>query len=201
MRRRETIETHPDEVRRHQAMRWSRRLLHARRDSTLCHPFPPANGVIQAWTAVKLRGADGAVIVATNIPTTAYVTAGGRAKVPRSTSRKETDASRNPASEMGETERSHHHSFGWLREMNGRARGDKGKGWRKLTPQPKGWLLRLGWTGAPSDNSTLSLSCINSLFSSRRLVVQALLGFRLESPTRLSGQVGRLAGDLSFPVD
>jgi hypothetical protein len=39
------------------------------------------------------------------------------------------------------------------------------------------------------------------LFSSRRLVVQALLGFRLESPTRLSGQVGRLAGDLIFPVD
>jgi hypothetical protein len=40
-----------------------------------------------------------------------------------------------------------------------------------------------------------------SPFSSRRLVGQALLGFRLESPTRLSGQVGRLAGDLIFPVD
>jgi hypothetical protein len=37
--------------------------------------------------------------------------------------------------------------------------------------------------------------------TSQRLVVQALLGFRLESPTRLSGQVGRLAGDLSFSVD
>jgi hypothetical protein len=41
----------------------------------------------------------------------------------------------------------------------------------------------------------------SALFSSRRLVVQALMGFRLESPTRLSGQVGRLAGDLSFSVD
>jgi hypothetical protein len=37
--------------------------------------------------------------------------------------------------------------------------------------------------------------------TSRRLVVQSLLRFRLESPTRLSGQVGRLAGDLSFSVD
>jgi hypothetical protein len=49
-----------------------------------------------------------------------------------------------------------------------------------------------------------SASGVNSVFkssTSRRLVVQALLGFRLESPTRLSGQVGRLAGDLSFSVD
>jgi hypothetical protein len=43
--------------------------------------------------------------------------------------------------------------------------------------------------------------CLEALFSSRRLVVQVLLGRRLESPTRLSGQVGRLAGDLIFPVD
>jgi transposase InsO family protein len=41
----------------------------------------------------------------------------------------------------------------------------------------------------------------NSLFSSRRLVVQSVRRVRLEGPTRLCGQVGRLAGDLNFSVD
>jgi hypothetical protein len=50
----------------------------------------------------------------------------------------------------------------------------------------------------------LEMELLNSVFkssTSRRLVVQSVQRFRLESPTRLSGQVGRLAGDLSFPVD
>jgi hypothetical protein len=40
-----------------------------------------------------------------------------------------------------------------------------------------------------------------TLFSSRRLVVQSVRRVRLEGPTRLCGQVGRLAGDLNFSVD
>jgi hypothetical protein len=82
--------------------------------------------------AVRLRGADGAITTATDVPTVADVTTDGRIEVPRSTSRKEGDkflANRGSASEMGEDERSHHRSsFGWPRETNGRARGDKGVG-------------------------------------------------------------------------
>jgi hypothetical protein len=51
------------------------------------------------------------------------------------------------------------------------------------------------------DEDVRMITSIFKSSTSRRLVGQALLGFRLESPTRLSGQVGRLAGDLSFPVD
>jgi hypothetical protein len=82
--------------------------------------------------AVRLRGADGAITMTTDVPMVADIIVGGRVEVPRSTSRKEAGkflASRGSTSKMGEYERScHRSSFGWPRETNQRARGDKGMG-------------------------------------------------------------------------
>jgi hypothetical protein len=65
------------------------RLLRDRQDSTLCHSFSTADGAIGVWTAVRLRGADGAITMATVVPAAVDVAAGGKVEVPRSTSRKE----------------------------------------------------------------------------------------------------------------